>query len=308
MRARVERAGLRQRRVPRPPPAAELAQRMAAAHVVLGVFQRDGEGERVIPNKVVQGLAAGRCVVTAASEASCELLVHDGNAVLVPPGDPAALARALAGLAADPARRERLARAGRTLARTTPVGRGHGAAAAHRARRAHGARAGRRARRCACGAANRRWRPRRLPGRDRRAHPPRRHGARVARGTGPGRPARRRARRAGRDTARGHARDGCWPAPRPREAFPYSASRRAAISTSPRRGRSPRARAVPARRRPPARRAGARAGLAGRPRRGRGLRGLAAGRLRGHGPSSACVQVSPTARAPLPCAVGSRAR
>ncbi len=119
MRARVAHAGLDNVVFHGRRPLAELAQRMAGAHVVLGVFQRDGEGERVIPNKVVQGLAAGRCIVTAASEASCELLVHDGNAVLVPPGDAGALARALAALAADPARRMRLAQAGRTLARTT---------------------------------------------------------------------------------------------------------------------------------------------------------------------------------------------
>jgi glycosyltransferase involved in cell wall biosynthesis len=100
-------------------PLAELAGRMARAHVVLGVFQREGEGERVLPNKVVQGLAAGRCVVTGDTEAARELLVDDGNAVLVPPGDGARLAAALERLAADPARRGRLARAGRSLARTT---------------------------------------------------------------------------------------------------------------------------------------------------------------------------------------------
>jgi len=119
MRARVERSGLPNVTFHGKRPLGELAGRMASAHVVLGVFQRDGEGERVIPNKVVQGLAAGRCVVTASSEASCELLVHDGNSVLVPPGEPAALARALGTLARDPARRVRLAAAGRTLARTT---------------------------------------------------------------------------------------------------------------------------------------------------------------------------------------------
>jgi glycosyltransferase involved in cell wall biosynthesis len=119
MRARAAQAGLTNVVFHGRRPLDELARRMAGAHVVLGVFQRDGEGERVIPNKVVQGLAAGRCIVTAASEASCELLVHDQNAVLVPPGDPGALARALAALADDPARRTRLAAAGRAMARTT---------------------------------------------------------------------------------------------------------------------------------------------------------------------------------------------
>ena len=100
-------------------PLAELAGHMAAAHVVLGVFQKDGEGERVLPNKVVQGLAAGRCVVTSDTPAARELLVDDGNAVLVPAGDGAALAHALARLAADLPRRLRIAAAGRSLARST---------------------------------------------------------------------------------------------------------------------------------------------------------------------------------------------
>jgi glycosyltransferase involved in cell wall biosynthesis len=100
-------------------PLDELAGRMASAHVVLGVFQKDGEGARVLPNKVVQGLAAGRCVVTSDTPAARELLVDDGNAVLVPAGDGTALAAALVRLAADPARRQRIAAAGRSLARTT---------------------------------------------------------------------------------------------------------------------------------------------------------------------------------------------
>jgi glycosyltransferase involved in cell wall biosynthesis len=119
MRARVAEAGLAHVVFHGRRPLAELPSRMAAAHVVLGVFQKDGEGERVLPNKVVQGLAAGRCVVTADTPAARELLVDDGNAVLVPAGDADALARALARLAADPTRRLRLAHAGRALARTT---------------------------------------------------------------------------------------------------------------------------------------------------------------------------------------------
>jgi glycosyltransferase involved in cell wall biosynthesis len=119
MRARAEELGLGNVVFHGRRPLAELPARMARAHVVLGVFQPGGEGERVLPNKVVQGLAAGRCVVTADTPAARELLVDDGNAVLVPAGDGAALAQALARLAADGARRQRLARAGRSLARTT---------------------------------------------------------------------------------------------------------------------------------------------------------------------------------------------
>ncbi len=119
MRARAAAGGLDNLVFHGRRPLAELAGRMAQAHVVLGVFQKGGEGERVLPNKVVQGLAAGRCVVTADTPAARELLVHDGNAVLVPAGDGEALAVALARLAADGTRRRQLAAAGRALARST---------------------------------------------------------------------------------------------------------------------------------------------------------------------------------------------
>ena len=120
MRARVAAGGLEDRVVFHGKrPLAELAARMGTAHVVLGVFQKDGEGERILPNKVVQGLAAGRCVVTSDTPAARELLVDDGNAVLVTAGDGASLAAALVRLAADPLRRRRIAAAGRSLARTT---------------------------------------------------------------------------------------------------------------------------------------------------------------------------------------------
>ena len=98
-------------------PIDELPARMFRAHVVLGVFGEGGEAGRVIPNKVSQGLAAGRCVVTGDTEAARELLTNGGDAVLVPPGDPEALADALRMLADDAALRTRIAGAGRALAR-----------------------------------------------------------------------------------------------------------------------------------------------------------------------------------------------
>jgi glycosyltransferase involved in cell wall biosynthesis len=90
---------------------------MFRAHVVLGAFGESGEAGRVIPNKVSQGLAAGRCVVTADTEAVRELLTPSGHAVLVPPGDAPALADALRALADDSAWRTRIAGSGRALAR-----------------------------------------------------------------------------------------------------------------------------------------------------------------------------------------------
>lgn len=119
IRARLAGAGMSQVRFAGRRPLEELPQRMRGSHVVLGVFQKGGEGERVFPNKVVQGLAAGRCIVTADSEAARELLVHGQNAELVPPGDAVALAESLMRLRDDAERRRRIAAEGRSLARRT---------------------------------------------------------------------------------------------------------------------------------------------------------------------------------------------
>ena len=58
-----------------------------------------------LPNAALEAAAAGCCVV-AADHGGLPEIVRDGETgVLVPPGDPAALARALGALAEDPARR-----------------------------------------------------------------------------------------------------------------------------------------------------------------------------------------------------------
>ncbi len=67
------------------------------------------------PLKLFEYLAAGLAVVAAAIPGVTEL-VDERTAVLVPPGDPGALAGAVASLAADPRRLARLGRAGRALA------------------------------------------------------------------------------------------------------------------------------------------------------------------------------------------------
>ena len=114
--------------------AADLPALVAAHDVCLGIFGTGPKALRVVPNKVFQGAAAGCAVVT--SDTAPQRRVLGDAAVLVPAGDPAALAEALRALAAD---RSRLAaaRAGCRRARGLVVHprRRHGTAARAPARR-----------------------------------------------------------------------------------------------------------------------------------------------------------------------------
>ena len=67
---------------------------------------------RVIPNKAYHALACGAPLITADTPAARELLRDGENALLVPPGDPAALAEAMRRLAADPELGRALSRGG----------------------------------------------------------------------------------------------------------------------------------------------------------------------------------------------------
>ena len=94
-------------------PAAELPAVVAAHDVNLGIFGTTPKALAVVPTKVYQGAAAGCVVVT--SDTAPQRASLDGAALLVPPGDPAALAQALRALAADRDRVRELA--GRARAR-----------------------------------------------------------------------------------------------------------------------------------------------------------------------------------------------
>jgi glycosyltransferase involved in cell wall biosynthesis len=90
----------------------ELPGEMAASDVCLGIFGTSPKAARVIPNKVFDGLAVARAVVTADTPAAREVLTHGENAWLCRPGDADDLAAALLALRADPAARRRIARRG----------------------------------------------------------------------------------------------------------------------------------------------------------------------------------------------------
>jgi glycosyltransferase involved in cell wall biosynthesis len=101
-------------------PAAELPALVAAHDVCLGIFGTGNKALRVVPNKVFQGAAAGCAVIT--SDTAPQRRVLGDAAVLVPPGDPAALADALLRLAGDREALLKLRHAARQLAaeRFTP--------------------------------------------------------------------------------------------------------------------------------------------------------------------------------------------
>jgi glycosyltransferase involved in cell wall biosynthesis len=94
---------------------ADLPHLVAEHDVSLGIFGTTEKAMRVVPNKVYQGAAAGTAVVTSDTQPQRRAL--GDAALLVPPGDPAALADALARLAGDAAELTRLRDAAARLAR-----------------------------------------------------------------------------------------------------------------------------------------------------------------------------------------------
>lgn len=84
----------------------------------LGIFDRGEKAARVIPNKVFQALATATPLITADTLAARELLEHERDALLVPPGDAAALAAAVRRLATDAVLRDGLAARGRSTYET----------------------------------------------------------------------------------------------------------------------------------------------------------------------------------------------
>ena len=80
-----------------------LPEELQRAGCALGVFGVTAKTARVIPNKAFQALACGTPLVTADTPAARELLRDGQSALLVPQGDPEALAAAVRRLSSDPA-------------------------------------------------------------------------------------------------------------------------------------------------------------------------------------------------------------
>jgi glycosyltransferase involved in cell wall biosynthesis len=115
-RALAEQVGLERIDFPGGTDYADSPRVVSECHIMLGAFGTSAKAGRVIPHKVYQGLAAGRAVVTGDGPGVREVFEAERDLVLVPRGDPGALAEALARLIADPERRAQLGSAGRARA------------------------------------------------------------------------------------------------------------------------------------------------------------------------------------------------
>lgn len=93
--------------------ASELPALVASHDVCLGIFDTGLKAQRVVPNKVFQGAAAGCVIITSDTTAQREAL--DGAAIFVPPGDAAALSEVIMNLSKNPSEVD----AGRNAARST---------------------------------------------------------------------------------------------------------------------------------------------------------------------------------------------
>jgi glycosyltransferase involved in cell wall biosynthesis len=112
VRGRVRELGLEARtEMPGTVPQARVAEELARASVVAVPFLRSAMTERhTSPIKAFEAMAAGRPLVASDLPSTREFLREGENALLVPPGDVAALGDALARVLADPDLALRLAR------------------------------------------------------------------------------------------------------------------------------------------------------------------------------------------------------
>ena len=90
----------------------ELLDSLAQAHVCLGVFGTTRQAQFTVQNKVWEGLAMGRPVISSDSPTIRATLADRQEVYLIPRDDPAALAEALRTLCDDPVLRENIAAAG----------------------------------------------------------------------------------------------------------------------------------------------------------------------------------------------------
>jgi len=95
----------------------ELPSIIAGADLCLGIFGRTEKARRVVPHKIFQSMAMGKAVITARTPAVEEFFAGGENIILCDEPLAESAAEAILSLKRDPARRARIARAGRDLVR-----------------------------------------------------------------------------------------------------------------------------------------------------------------------------------------------
>ncbi|MCA3364847.1 MAG: glycosyltransferase family 4 protein [Roseomonas sp.] len=100
-----------------PMPKRDVARLFAGSQIALHILADcAGFAEWTAPNKLMDGLAAGRPVISTAPGQAARLLSEGSCGIAVAPGDAAGLAAALTSLVEDPARRAAMGAAARRLA------------------------------------------------------------------------------------------------------------------------------------------------------------------------------------------------
>jgi glycosyltransferase involved in cell wall biosynthesis len=97
----------------------EMSHALAAADACVAILKRVSLYATVYPNKVFDYMAAGRPVILAIPGVIRELVEEVGAGMYVEPGDPAALAQAIAYLADHPEERIRMGENGRRCIETS---------------------------------------------------------------------------------------------------------------------------------------------------------------------------------------------
>jgi glycosyltransferase involved in cell wall biosynthesis len=87
-------------------PSLQVAEYMAKAHLVLGIFGESDKSKRAIPNKVYEAMAMGKAIITSDARGIQELPNYQNSFSLVPPGDSSALADAILELKENPEKRK----------------------------------------------------------------------------------------------------------------------------------------------------------------------------------------------------------
>ncbi len=85
------------------------------ADLFFGFLTHTPTVDRVIPNKIYQGLALGKIVITSDAAVTRSVFLHNENIILVKPNDPQALAKEILALKKNPAKRKKIADAGYKL-------------------------------------------------------------------------------------------------------------------------------------------------------------------------------------------------